>query len=226
MKQPMLIGLLVIVSLLAVACESAESPNTPTFSYPDEPVTIQTPLSDTPAPTPSTTQEAVEDHILDPTYAAFMVEVLGRERSKARQRGDDDLAECLSLIIDIYARGVAPGQDPDEFCEFGGSYSMQTPQPSRMSTGFHSVSAEELARAYVTDPTSADAAYHGQDLSVTGRVLSVTHLYPGAALVLLVGHDDLNVGCFPGAWWNYRDLSGPVRWTPKFGQVAKRESRS
>ena len=210
MKRPLLIGLLVIVSLLAVACESAESPGAPTFSNSDEPTNIQPPLSDTPTPIPAPTQEAVEVPTLDPAYAAFMVEVLEQERSKARQRGDNDLVECLSLMIDIYASGVAPSQDPDEFCQFGGSYSVQTPQHSDRFTGFHSVSAEELARAYVVDPAGADAALRGRDLSVTGTIHSVTHLYPGAALVLLVGHDDLNVGCFPGAWWNYQDLSGPV----------------
>ena len=75
---------------------------------------------------------------------------------------------------------------------------------------FRTVSAEELARAYTTDPTGADAAYRGQDLSVTGTIHSVTQLYPNSAMVLLRGDGNHNVGCFPGRWGNYRDLSGPV----------------
>ena len=39
---------------------------------------------------------------------------------------------------------------------------------------FDSVSAEELARAYAADEVGADAAYRGQDLAVTGTILSVT----------------------------------------------------
>ena len=27
---------------------------------------------------------------------------------------------------------------------------------------------------------------------------------------MLRGDENLNVGCFPGAWWNYRDHSGPI----------------
>ena len=75
---------------------------------------------------------------------------------------------------------------------------------------FDSVSAEELARAYAADQIGADAAYRGQDLAVTGTILSVTQLFPGSALVILTGDENLNVGCFPGAWWNYRDHSGPI----------------
>ena len=75
---------------------------------------------------------------------------------------------------------------------------------------FLSVSAEELAKAYVTDPAAADAAYRGKDLSVMGTIDSVTQLFPASALVVLRGTDNLNVGCFPGMWAHYRDHSGPV----------------
>ena len=77
------------------------------------------------------------------------------------------------------------------------------------TSAFDSVSAEELARAHAADEVGADAAYRGQDLAVTGTILSVTQLFPGSALVMLRGDKNLNVGCFPGAWWNYRDHSGP-----------------
>lgn len=87
---------------------------------------------------------------------------------------------------------------------------VSTPQPSGMFAGFHSISAKELARAYLTDPTTADAMYRGEDLSVVGRVHSVTHLYPGSAFVLLGGHAHMSIGCFPGAWGDYRALRGPV----------------
>ncbi len=73
-----------------------------------------------------------------------------------------------------------------------------------------SVSAPELAEVYAANPAGADAEYRGRDLSVTGTVHSVTQLFPNSALVVLRGNDKLNVGCFPGAWADYRDLSGPV----------------
>ena len=83
------------------------------------------------------------------------------------------------------------------------------PDPSDTSV-FRTVSAEELARAYTTDPTGADAAYRGQDLSVTGTIHSISQLYPDSAMVLLRGDGNHNVGCFPGQWANYRDHSGQV----------------
>ena len=59
---------------------------------------------------------------------------------------------------------------------------------------FDSVSAEELARAYAADEVGADAAYRGQDLAVTGTILSVTQLFPGSALVMLRACEFMVVG--------------------------------
>ncbi len=75
---------------------------------------------------------------------------------------------------------------------------------------FHSVSAAELARAYAADPAGADAEYRNQDLSVTGTIHSVAQPFPNSAFIILRGDDNINVGCFPGAWSEYRDLSGPL----------------
>ena len=92
-----------------------------------------------------------------------------------------------------------------------------TPQPANTLTPsasgdsiFHAVSAAKLAEAYAANPANADVVYRGQDLAVTGTIHSVTQPFPNSALVVLTGHDNLNVGCFAGIWEKYRDLRGLV----------------
>ena len=68
--------------------------------------------------------------IFDPTYQAFMVDVLEQEIAKAEKEGNDAVVECLALMQETYIRWEPADDDLQERCEpIIGTLESETAQP-------------------------------------------------------------------------------------------------
>ena len=68
--------------------------------------------------------------IFDPTYQAFMVDVLEQEIAKAEKEGNDAVVECLALMQETYIRWEPADDDLQERCEpIVGTLESETAQP-------------------------------------------------------------------------------------------------
>ena len=108
-----------------------------------------------------------------------------------------------------FQRGIEMLGSPDLFVRLGGIYALRAlmkEDPQELH-----IPAVELLCAFLRNPIDADAVTHGS--SVRQDIQT--------ALEVLVGRGGPEV-----ALEKARGFSLDLRWSPKFGQVAKRESRS